>query len=85
MASEIRIELDHAGIAQLLKSDPGITQACRKAAFDIANRAGSGWRVSRAWEAGFGGGRVAFGVFAKNYEALVDEAENKALTKAVHG
>ena len=84
MATKIRIELNHDGIRQLLMSQP-IANECRKAAEEIAARAGDGFEVLQAKELGFGGGRVGYAVYTDTYEARVSEAEDKALSKAVRG
>ena len=84
MAVKIRIELNHDGIRQLLMSQP-IANECRKAAEEIAARAGDGFEVLPAKELGFGGGRVGYAVYTDTYEARVAEAEGKALSKAVRG
>ena len=84
MATKIRIELNHDGIRQLLMSQP-IANECRKAAEEIAARAGDGFDVLPAKELGFGGGRVGYAVYTDTYEARLAEAEDKALSKAVRG
>lgn len=81
MPTKVRIELDHAGIQELLLSDE-ISAECEKAAQAIASRAGSGFEVvgpqslSRAK-------RVGWGVNAETEEARKAEAEYGALSKAV--
>ena len=84
MAMKLRIELNHDGIRQLLMSQP-IANECRKAAEEIAARAGDGFEVLSAKELGFGGGRVGYAVYTDTYEARVAEAIDKVLSKAVRG
>lgn len=82
MSATVRIELDSAGIRQLLCSAP-IAAECKKAAESIAAAAGEGFEVTEQRVAGFGGGRVAYGVEAATYEARLAEAESGALHGAV--
>lgn len=82
MATKITLELDHAGIKELLMSD-AIGSEVQAAAQAIANRAGTGFQVVGPQGLGYGGGRVGYGVAAVTYEAKVAEAENGALSKAV--
>ena len=82
MATKVTIELDHAGIKELLMS-PEIGGEVEKAAQAIANRAGNGFKVVGPQGLGYGGGRTGYGVVADTYEAKVAEAENGALSKAV--
>lgn len=49
----------------------------------IAEAAGDGFEY-RAARLGYGGGRVGGFVGATTYEAMLAQAEDKALTKAVH-
>lgn len=78
----IRLQLDHAGISELLTSD-GVSDACGAAARAISSAAGEGFEASGPWRANFGGGRSAWRVKAETYEAKVAEAEDKALSRAV--
>ena len=85
MPTKIRIELDHAGIQELLLSYP-IAAECKAAAEQIAARAGEGFEVTeRQMRTGskMGGSRVGYGVASTTYEAMLAEAENGALSKAV--
>lgn len=82
MATKIRIELDHDGIRDLLCSAP-IAAECEKAAAKIANAAGDGFEVTKSRQIGFGGGRVGVGVESSTHEAMLAEAEDKALSRAV--
>ena len=84
MAVKMRIELNHDGIKELLCSAP-IANECEKAAEKIAERAGDGFEVLPAKQLNYGGGRVGYAVYAATYEAKLDEAENKTLSKAVRG
>lgn len=84
MATKVRIELNSAGIRELLMSQP-IAEECRKAAEAIAARAGDGFEVLPLKQMGFGGGRVGYAVHADSYDAKVAEAEEKVLSKAVRG
>lgn len=84
MATKLRLELNHDGIRELLLSQP-IANECEKAAEMIAGRAGDGFEVLPAKQLNYGGGRVGYAVYAATYEAKVDEAENKTLSKAVRG
>ncbi len=82
MASKVRIELNHDGIRELLSSAP-IAAECEKAAQRIAAAAGDGFEVTGQKSAGFGGGRISYGVEAATCEARLAEAEDKVLLKAV--
>lgn len=84
MSTEIRIELDHEGIKQLLMSAE-IGAECEKAAQKIAAKAGDGFEVLPMKQMGFGGGRVGYAVYTATYDAKVAEAEEKTLSKAVRG
>lgn len=79
---KIRLQLDHAGIAELLTSD-GVSDVCGSAARAISDAAGEGFQASGPWRASFGCGRSAWRVKAVTYEAKVAEAEDKALSRAV--
>lgn len=82
MGTKIKIELNSAGISELLNSAQ-IGSECKKAADSIAAKAGEGFEVSSAWHANFGGGRVAYSVKTATQEARIAEAEDKVLSKAV--
>ena len=79
---KIRLQLDHAGIAELLTSD-GVSDACGAAARTISDAAGDGFQASGPWRAKFGGGRSAWRVKAVTDAAKIAEAEDKALSRAV--
>lgn len=85
MATKIRIELNHAGIQELLSSAE-VSAVCKEAAEEIAQRAGEGFEVTEQQVRNgsrYGGTRVGYGVYTSNYEAMVAEAEYGALSKAV--
>lgn len=84
MPTKVRIELDHDGIKELLCSQP-IAAECEKAAEKIAARAGDGFVVLPLRMMGFGGGRVGYAVKTDTYEAMLAEATDKTLSKAVTG
>ena len=85
MATKVRIELNHAGIQELLCSAP-IAAECEAAAHGIAARAGDGFEVLPARLNNFKGSpRVGYAVKAVTYEARVAEAEDKVLSTAVRG
>lgn len=77
-----RVELNSAGVQQLL-NDGGLSAVCASNAQRIASKAGKGFRVSRQWQAGYGGGRTAVSVRTVTPEAREAEATNKTLTLAV--
>ena len=82
--SDIRLELNSAGIAELLSSS-AVASVCQEAAEAIAARAGDGFEVMEPMQMNFGGGRVGVGVQAATYEAKLAEATDKVLSKAVRG
>ena len=82
MPAKVRIELNSAGIRELLCSAP-LAAECEKAASRIATAAGDGFEVAPQIVAGVAGGRVACGAEAATYEAKLAEAEDRALSKAV--
>ena len=82
MAAKPKITLNSPGIKQLLNSN-GVAKECAKQAQRIADKAGSGFGVTARWSAGFGGGRVAYGVKTVTQEAREAEATEKRLSKAV--
>ena len=83
-AYSIRIELDSAGIAELLNS-AAIAGECEQAAQAIAARAGDGFEVDGPWHANFGGGRAAYRVRTATQDARIAESQDQALSRAVHG
>lgn len=71
----------------MLTSDP-IAAEVKKAAEKVASKAGEGFEVTDAQMRGGNRnatykGRVGYGVYASNYEAMRAEAEHKALSRAV--
>ncbi len=82
MSQNIRIELNHDGIRELLSS-AAIGSECKKAAKKIADAAGEGFKVTSARQLGFGGGRIGYGVKTATDEARLAEAKDKALQQAV--
>lgn len=86
MPTKVRIEMNHDGWRELLSSE-AIAREVDRAGQRIAAEAGDGWEYRRAM-LGYGGGRVGGFVSsthdAAGYAALLDEATNKTLTKAVH-
>lgn len=92
MPTKIRIELNHDGIRELLMSEP-IANECRKAAQEIADRAGVDFEVVEVKGPNeYDGskyaenkGRAGYMVVATTYDAKVAEAIDKVLSKAVRG
>ena len=78
MADNVRIELNDAGIKELLKSAE-IMAACREQADQIAARAGEGYEVSTYT----GKTRVNASVHAVTDKAYRDNLKNNTLLKAV--
>ena len=78
MAKKLRIELNSAGVRELLKS-PEIMQACRTQAQRIAGRAGDGYEISEYT----GKKRVNVSVHAASEKAYKDNLKNNTLLKAV--
>ena len=74
-----RLELDHDGIAALLRSQP-IAAECEAAARRIAVTAGDGFEVVGPR---FTGQRVAYSVSAATDGARVAEATDRSLSRAV--
>ena len=74
-----RLELDHDGIAALLRSQP-VAEACEAQARRLAATAGDGFEVVGPR---FTGQRVAYSVRAATEDARVAEATDKALSRAV--
>lgn len=74
-----RLELDHDGIAALLRSQP-IAGECEAAARRIAATAGDGFEVIGPR---FTGQRAAYSVRSATDDARVAEATDKSLSRAV--
>lgn len=82
MAGTVRIELDSAGIADLLVG-PEVAADMKRRADNVADAAGDGFEVTE-FEGKYGGSpRAMASVKAKTREAKVAEATGKALTRAI--
>lgn len=79
MPTKVTIELDHDGIRELLNCD-GVTEACHQAAERIAEAAGDGFHVTRAYHPG---SRAVYRVYGDSDEARIAEADDKVLSMAV--
>lgn len=79
MAVTYRLELDHAGIQQLLNSDE-IAAVCEQAAERIARTAGDGFKVTRPYRPG---SRVLYRVYGMSDDARIAESDDKVLSTAV--
>ena len=80
MARKVEIELNSAGIQELLKSAE-IQGYCEELAREVANRAGDGYEVDTM----VGKTRVNASVYAATKEANKDNLENNTLLKALGG
>lgn len=81
MATSIKIELNSAGVQQLLKSGEIQADLARRAAA-IATAAGaSGGEFGH--EANVGANRARASVWTEDFEAMRAEATSRALTRAV--
>ena len=78
--SKVEIELNSAGIQELLKSAE-IQGYCEELARGVASRAGDGYEVSSM----VGKTRVNASVYAATNEAYRDNLENNTLLKALGG
>lgn len=78
--SKVTIELNHAGIDQLLKSQWAM-DCCKEIAEEVASRAGEDYHVSTFT----GKSRVNASVGPSTYEAYQDNMENNTLLKAIGG
>lgn len=78
--SKVKIELNNAGIRELLKS-PEVMALCVESANQVRSRAGDGFEV----ESYTGFDRAHAVVFADTPEAKRDNLENNTLLKAVGG
>lgn len=85
MAAKITVKLNHDGIREMLYSD-GVAGAVKDAAERVARAAGEGYEVTEKQDR-YGSklypGRVGYGVKTATYEAMLDEAVNGTLSKAV--
>lgn len=81
MATTVRVEveIDAGGLLQLM-NDPGISAECRKSAERIAAVAGDGFHVTREYHPG---SRVLYRVYGDSDDALIAEADDKVLSRAV--
>jgi hypothetical protein len=78
MTTKIRIELDHAGIQELLMCD-GVSGVCRQEAERIAAQAGDGYEVIQRTPKK----RAYYFVAPVSQKAAESEATDKTLSKAV--
>ena len=78
--SNYRIELNYAGVGELLKSQE-IADAVKEVAEQVAARAGDGYATD-VYQAGT---RVIASVYTETEEAMKDNLENNTMLKAVSG
>ena len=78
--SNYRIELNYAGVGELLKSQE-IADTVKEVAEQVAARAGDGYATD-VYQAGT---RVIASVYTETEEAMKDNLENNTLLKAVSG
>lgn len=78
--SKLKIELNYAGVGELLKSQE-ISDALKETAERVAARAGGGYATD-TYQAGT---RVIASVYTETEEAMKDNLENNTLLKAVSG
>lgn len=78
--SKIRVELNYAGVGELLKSQE-IADTVKEVAEQVAARAGDGYATD-VYQAGT---RVIASVYTETEEAMKDNLENNTLLKAVSG
>lgn len=78
--SKVKIELNSAGIQELLKSAE-IQGYCEELAHEVAGRAGDGYEVDSM----VGKTRANASVYAATKEAIKDNLENNTLLKALGG
>lgn len=76
--SKIKVELDYAGIGQLMRSE-GMAEAVSQKAAEIAARAGNDY----AYRVHNTGQRQAANVYPDSLEAWRDNLENNTLLKAL--
>ena len=87
MPAKIQVKLNHEGIRAMLNSGE-VAAAVRSAAETIASKAGDGFEVTEAKtmrgnrNAAFQG-RVGYGVYTATDEAMMAEATDKVLSRAV--
>lgn len=75
----IKVELDRAGVRDLLLKSGEIESACLECAKQIQSRCGTGYAVDTY----VGQNRVNAMVYADSYEARKDNLENNTLLKAL--
>lgn len=80
MADKVRVELNSAGIRELLRS-PEMVEAVRSAAEKVAERAGAGYEA----DAQAGPNRAVARVTAATAEAYYSNLKNNTLLKALGG
>jgi hypothetical protein len=80
MATQVRIELNRAGVRELLRNDPGIRSDLTRRAERIAAAAGDGF-VAHSAQAGAHRARAA--VVTETWEAAAAEATHHTLTRAI--
>lgn len=80
MSKKVEVELNSAGIQELLKSSE-IEAVCKEYADKVANRAGTGYEVNTQ----VGKTRVNAMVFADSFAARKDNLKNNTLLKALGG
>lgn len=80
MSKKVEVELNSAGIQELLKSAE-IEAICREYADQVRDRAGDGYEVNTQ----VGKTRVNAMVFAASGEAARDNLKNNTLLKALGG
>jgi hydroxymethylglutaryl-CoA reductase len=78
--SKIRVELNYAGVGELLKSQE-IADTVKEVAEQVAARAGDGYATD-VYQTGT---RVIASVYTETEEAMKDNIENNTLLKAVSG
>lgn len=79
MSKQVRIELNSAGIRELLNSRE-VEELCAKTAGDMAARAGTGYAAAQPHHTGQ---RVAVNVYAETREARRDNLKNNTLLKVM--
>lgn len=78
-----RIRINNRGMKRLWTL-PAVTSKLRSSAYGIQSRAGGGFKVT-PFEVARGRGRPRYAVVTDTYDAAVDEAQNRTLTRAVGG
>lgn len=81
MATKVKMEFISDGFRQILESQ-GVADVCEQAGQSIAAKAGDGFEYFPA-HLNYGGGRTGGFVNATTYEAMLSEAIDKSLTRAV--